>query len=123
MMNDQSPQEFRNAIPEDHGFNRFQDRIRNGKIKLCKECGGVMLKSSRMILSAGSALALVIVGLSFMTGYGVMNYLIQPPPYIKFGLPALYYIGSLLLGAGIMLFFIREKIWICEQCREFRKRG
>jgi hypothetical protein len=121
-MNEQSPQEFRNAIPDDHGFNKFQDRIRNGKIKLCKECGGVMLKSSRMILSAGSAVALVILGLSFMSAYGATRYLIQAPEYFKFALPALYYIGSLFLGSGIMFFFIREKIWVCEQCRDFTKR-
>ena len=33
----------------DKDFNRFQDRLRMGKVKLCDGCGGVMAKSSRMM--------------------------------------------------------------------------
>jgi hypothetical protein len=57
-----------------------------------------------------------------MTGYGVAIDFFQPPWYAKFCLPAFYYIGSLLIGAGIVFFFLRERVWRCPRCRETAKR-
>ena len=57
------------AASQDKEFSRFQDRLRQGKIKLCGGCGGVMTKSSRMILSAPAGLALIIIGTLHMVLY------------------------------------------------------
>jgi hypothetical protein len=103
-------------------FVRFQERLRRGRVKLCTSCGGVMGKSSRMILSPLSALLLIVVGTALMAFYGLSTNFYQTPWFIKFSLPAVYYIGSILVAVGILFFFIREKVWKCDKCRDIRKR-
>lgn len=110
------------AASQDKEFSRFQDRLRQGKIKLCGGCGGVMTKSSRMILSAPAGLALIIIGTLHMVLYGLATNFYQPPWFIKFVLPAGYYVGSIFIGVGVLFFFIRERIWLCKRCREMAKR-
>lgn len=106
----------------DREYLDFQDRLRNGRIKLCSSCGAMMIRSSRMILSSGSGVMLTLLGALLMFGYGVVTNFGQPPWYVKFALPAAYYLGSLFVGVGVLFFFIREKIWVCEKCREISKR-
>ncbi len=106
----------------DKEFSRFQDRLRKGKIKLCGGCGGVMTKSSRMILSAPAGAALVVIGTLHMVLYGLATNFYQPPWFVKFVLPAGYYVGSIFIGVGVLFFFIRERIWLCKRCKEIAKR-
>lgn len=101
---------------------RFQRRLTTGRVKLCSGCGGVMTRSSRMVISPLSALVLIILGFVLMVMYGFASNFYEPPWYMKFALPAVYYIGSIFIGVGILLFFIREKVWKCYTCREIRKR-
>lgn len=115
------PANYRSA-PPDKDFNRFQDRLRMGKVKLCDGCGGVMSKSSRMILSPLSGFVLVVFGAILMTMYGLATNFYQPPWFMKFALPAAYYLGSIFIGVGTLFFFIREKVWTCPRCKEIRKR-
>lgn len=103
-------------------FVRFQERLRKGRVKLCTSCGGVMEKSSRMILSPLAALLLIVVGAFLMGFYGLSTNFYQTPWFVKFSLPAIYYIGSILIAVGILFFFIREKVWKCVKCRDIRKR-
>jgi hypothetical protein len=107
---------------EDKDFNRFQDRLRMGKVKLCDGCGGVMVKSSRMILSPLAGLVVILLGAALMTSYGLATNFYQTPWFIKFVLPAGYYVGSIFVGVGVLFFFIREKVWTCHICKEIRKR-
>lgn len=102
--------------------HRFQTRVNVGKVKLCGSCGSVMVRSTRMVLSPMAGIALILLGAAFMAIYGVAANFYQTPWYLKFGLPALYYVGSLFVGIGILFFFIREKVWKCYKCREIRKR-
>ncbi len=81
-----------------------------------------MVRSTRMVLSPMAGIALILLGAAFMAIYGVAANFYQTPWYLKFGLPALYYVGSLFVGIGILFFFIREKVWKCYKCREIRKR-
>ncbi|MCA1961996.1 MAG: alkaline shock response membrane anchor protein AmaP [Desulfomonile sp.] len=81
-----------------------------------------MAKSSRMVLSVGAGFLLILVGVGLMAAYGLATNFFQTPWFIKFALPAMYYVGSLFVGVGILFFFIREKVWRCEHCREVRKR-
>jgi hypothetical protein len=106
----------------DKEFTRFQDRLRKGKVKLCGSCGGVMSKSSRMILSSLAAILLVGLGVGLMVGYGLATNFFQTPWYVRYALPASYYVGSLFVGVGILFFFIREKIWYCPKCKGIDKR-
>jgi hypothetical protein len=107
----------------DREYLDFQDRLRMGRIKLCSTCGAMMVRSSRMILSGTSGVMLTLLGALLVFCYGVAtNFLSQVPWYIKFVLPAGYYIGSIFVGVGILFFFIREKIWLCEKCKEVSKR-
>ncbi len=115
------PGYYASPVPE-KDFNRFQDRLRMGKVKLCDGCGGVMAKSSRMILSPLSGFVVIFLGVALMTLYGLATNFYQTPWFIKFALPASYYVGSIFLGVGILFFFIREKIWTCHRCKEIRKR-
>lgn len=119
-----SPEEipYYAGVPADEEFNRFQDRIRRGKVKICDGCGGVMNRTSRMILSPLAGLILVFLGIALMTFYGLATNFYQPPWFIKFALPAGYYVGSIFIGVGILFFFIREKVWVCHKCKEIRKR-
>ncbi len=106
----------------DREYLDFQDRLRTGRIKLCSCCGGMMIRSSRMVLSGASGVMLVLLGALLMTGYGVATNFLQPPWYIKFALPSAYYIASIFIAVGGVFFFIREKVWVCEKCREMCKR-
>jgi len=101
---------------------RFQRRLTTGRVKLCSGCGGVMTRSSRMVISPLAALLLIVLGFVLMVAYGLVSNFYQAPWYMKFALPAVYYIGSIFIGVGILLFFIREKVWKCYSCREIRKR-
>jgi hypothetical protein len=111
----------RRAI-SDPDLSTFQDRLRMGKVKLCIGCGGVMRKSSRMVLSWIAGLAVIVLGTVLMTLYGLATNFYQPPWFLKFLLPAGYYVGSILIGVGILFFFIREKVWYCPKCRDMQKR-
>jgi len=103
-------------------FTRFQERLMKGRVKLCVGCGGVMAKASRMIFSPLAGLLLIMLGTLMMTFYGLATNFYQTPWFVKFILPALYYIGSIFIGIGTIFFFIREKVWKCDKCREIRKR-
>ena len=102
--------------------HRFQTRVNVGKVKLCGSCGSVMVRSTRMVLSPVAGVVLILLGAAFMVGYGLATNFLLTPWYVKFGLPGLYYVGSLFVGVGILFFFIREKVWKCYKCREIRKR-
>jgi len=112
----------RRVSHSDRDLHTFQDRLRMGKVKLCDVCGGVMVKSSRMILSALAGLALIVLGAILMGLYGFATNFYQPPWFVRFLLPAGYYVGSIMVGIGIIFFFIREKIWYCPKCSEIRRR-
>ncbi len=120
--NDREDTPYSPGPAADKEFTRFQDRLRKGKVKLCSACGGVMNKSSRMILSSLAAILLIGLGASLMVGYGLATNFFQTPWYIRFALPASYYVGSIFIGVGILFFFIREKIWYCPKCKEIAKR-
>ncbi len=94
----------------------------SGRVKLCTYCGGIMIKSSRMTLSPMSGFMLILLGGILMAGYGLATNFYQTPWFAKFLLPALYYIGSIFLGVGVLFFFIRERVWKCERCGEVGKR-
>jgi hypothetical protein len=106
----------------DEEFNRLQDRIRRGKVKICDGCGGVMNKTSRMILSPFAGFVLVALGAALMFFYGLATNFYQPPWFLKFILPSSYYAGSIFITVGVLFFFIREKVWICHKCKDIRKR-
>lgn len=101
---------------------RVQDAVRRGKVKLCKKCGEVMTRSSRMILSVPCAVLLLVLGSALMVLYGLATNFFHTPWFAKFLLPATYYIGSIFVGVGLLFFFIRERIWYCRNCREVDKR-
>jgi hypothetical protein len=117
---DETP--FYASVPADEEFNRLQDRIRRGKVKICDGCGGVMNKTSRMILSPFAGLVLIALGALLMFFYGLATNFYQPPWFLKFVLPSSYYAGSIFITVGVLFFFIREKVWICHKCKEIRKR-
>ncbi|MEW6352574.1 MAG: hypothetical protein AB1646_26300 [Thermodesulfobacteriota bacterium] len=102
--------------------NRFQTRLQKGKVKLCANCNEVMVKSSRMVLSPFAGIVLTLLGASFLVGYGFAVNFLQTPWYVKFSLPAMYYVGAIFIGVGILFFFIREKVWFCQGCKDVRKR-
>jgi len=112
----------RRVDPPDSDLNTFQDRLRMGKVKLCNGCGGVMAKSSRMILSAPAGLGLIALGALLMALHGLAINFYQPPWFLRYLLPAAYYVGSIMLGVGVIFLFIREKIWYCHRCSEIHKR-
>ncbi|HMK36575.1 MAG TPA: hypothetical protein VK463_15990 [Desulfomonilaceae bacterium] len=113
---------YYSGMAGDNDFEKFHSRIRQGKVKLCAGCGEVMTKGSRRILSAPSGAALVTIGAFLMIAYGLATNFFQAPWYIKFALPAAYYVGSLFVGVGVLFFFIREKVWYCHRCKEIEKR-
>ncbi len=112
----------RRVNSSDRDLNTFQDRLRMGKVKLCNSCGEVMAKSSRMILSAPAGLGLIALGALLMAAHGFAINFYQPPWFLRYLLPAAYYVGSIMLGVGVIFFFIREKIWYCHRCSEIHKR-
>ncbi len=112
----------RRVDQSDSDFNAFQDRLRMGKVKLCNSCGGVMAKSSRMILSAPAGLGLIVLGALLMALHGLAINFYQPPWFLRYLLPAAYYVGSIMLCVGAIFFFIREKIWYCHRCGDIHKR-
>jgi hypothetical protein len=112
----------RRIDPPDGDLNTFQDRLRMGKVKLCNSCGGVMAKSSRMVLSAPAGLGLIVLGALLMALHGLAINFYQPPWFLRYLLPAAYYVGSIMLCVGAIFFFIREKIWYCHKCSEIYKR-
>jgi hypothetical protein len=109
-------------VVADNEHVRVHDAVRRGKLKLCRKCGEVMTRSSRMILSVPSAVLLVVLGSILMVLYGLATNFYQTPWFAKFLLPAAYYIGSIFVGVGLLFFFIRERIWYCGNCREVDKR-
>lgn len=80
---ERDPEYYRGPLP-DKDFNRFQDRLRMGKVKLCDGCGGVMAKSSRMILSPLAGFVVILLGAVLMTLYGLATNFYQPPWFVKF---------------------------------------
>jgi len=110
------------SLGRDREFTTFQTSLRKGKVRLCSACGGVMTRSSRMVLSPWSGLMVLIMGSLLMALYGLATYFFQPPWLVQFALPAAYYVGSLFAGVGILFFFIRERIWYCRKCKEIDKR-
>jgi len=81
-----------------------------------------MAKSSRMILSIPAGVCLLALGALLMGLYGVASNFYHTPWFLKFALPAAYYVGSLFVGVGILFFFIRERVWICRKCKEATRR-
>ena len=81
-----------------------------------------MRKSSRRVLSAPAGITLIVTGIILMAGYGLFTNFYQAPWFMRFALPALYYIGSILIGVGVVFFFIKENVWRCVDCREMTKR-
>jgi hypothetical protein len=110
------------GVAKEREYAKFQDRVRQGKVKNCSSCGGVMTRSSRMILSGIAGLTLMVLGAVFLTVYGLATSFYQAPWFLKFLLPASYYLGSIFIGVGILFFFIREKVWYCSRCKEIAKR-
>lgn len=109
-------------VAPDDDLNRFQDRLMRGKIILCHSCGNVMTKSSRMVLSPLAGILLGLLGAALMILYGMATVLYDVPWFLKFLLPASYYIGSIFVGVGILFFFIRERVWRCQKCMVVVKR-
>ena len=64
-----------------------------------------MRKSSRRVLSAPAGVVLILTGLLLMAGYGFFTNFYQAPWLMRFALPSLYYIGSILIGFGFVSFF------------------
>jgi len=75
-----------------------------------------------MVLSPLAAIVLVVMGLVLMVAYGLAVNFYQTPWFLKFALPAMYYIGLIFIGVGALFFFIRERVWRCHNCRELSKR-
>lgn len=88
----------------------------------CPRCGGTMKKSSRAILSIPAGIALIAFGAALMAFYGYATNFYQFPWFVRFALPAAYYVGSIFVGVGILFFFVRERIWRCKTCGEAWKR-
>ncbi len=109
-------------VKNDDDFGKLQTQLAKGSAKLCHVCGGIMKKRTRRVLSLSYGLALMLTGFFLMTFYGWATHFYQAPWIIKFSLPAIYYIGSIFIGVGILFFFIRENVWKCADCREISKR-
>jgi hypothetical protein len=75
-----------------------------------------------MVMSPVAGLLLILLGAAFMAAYGLATNFYPTPWFAKFALPAVYYIGSIFVGVGLLFFFIREKVWKCRKCGEIRKR-
>jgi hypothetical protein len=103
-------------------LKKFQKRLQKGKIRICPECGEIMGKANRMVLSPMSGILLIILGTLHMAIYGIVTNYLQAPWNVKFILPSIYYIGSILIGVGVVFFFIRERVWSCKRCGVISKR-
>ncbi len=113
---------YRRPAKNDDEFSKLQTRLAKGSAKLCPVCGGVMNKRTRRILSWIHGASLSLMGILMMVFYGWATHFYQAPWLVKFALPAIYYIGSIFIGVGILFFFIRENVWKCMDCREISKR-
>lgn len=102
--------------------SRMNTRLGRRKAKFCAECGGPMTKSTRMVLSPLWGIALIVMGTLHMAAYGAATTMVQAPWFLRFALPAIYYIGSILIAVGVCFFFIRERVWRCSTCRETARR-
>ncbi|MGC9029255.1 MAG: hypothetical protein ACP5LD_06270 [Desulfomonilaceae bacterium] len=89
---------------------------------VCPHCAGTMKKSSRAILSIPAGIALAALGVALMVFYGYATNFYQVPWFVRFALPAAYYLGSIFIGVGVLFFFIRERIWRCRDCGQVWKR-
>jgi hypothetical protein len=103
-------------------LKKFQKRLQKGKIRICPECGEIMGKANRMVLSPVSGFILIVLGVAHMVLYGVVTNYLQAPWSLKFALPAVYYVGSIFIGVGVVFFFIRERVWVCKRCGVVSKR-
>lgn len=103
-------------------LRKFKKRLEKGKIRICPECSEIMGKANRMTLSPVSGFMLIILGIALMAGYGVITNYLQAPWSVKFILPAMYYVGSIFIGVGMVFFFIRERVWLCKRCGMISKR-
>ena len=112
---------FGDPTPDDD-LTRFHDRLMRGKIILCQSCGNVMTRSSRMVISPVAGVLLIILGATLMFLYGLATIFYDVPWFLKFLLPASYYVGSIFVGVGIVFFFIRERVWKCQKCMMICKR-
>ncbi len=110
------------VLAADDDLTRFQDRLMRGKILLCQSCGNVMTRSSRMVFSPLAAFLLILLGAALMFCYGLATIFYDVPWFLKFLLPASYYVGSIFIGAGVVFFFIRERVWRCQKCMVIVKR-
>ncbi len=106
----------------DRAYLGFQDRMRQGKIKLCDQCGGIMMKSSRRLLSGMSGFSLLVLGAVLMAVYGLALHYTLAPSFIKFLLPAAYYMGAIFIAIGVVFIIIRERVWLCDNCKRLDKR-
>ncbi len=113
---------YRRPVKNNEDFSKLQTQLAKGAAKLCHVCGGIMKKKTRRVLSFSYGIALIVSGLFLMAFYGWATHFYQAPWIIKFSLPAIYYIGSIFIGVGILFFFIRENVWKCADCREISKR-
>lgn len=113
---------YNRPVRNDENFTKLQTQLSKGSVKLCPVCGGVMRKKTRRVLSWFHGLALLLTGILFMVFYGWATHFYQAPWLVKFALPAIYYIGSIFIGVGVLFFFIRENVWKCVDCREISKR-
>jgi hypothetical protein len=117
-----SPEAFAARGAQQKADQSWQRYRAPGRGKFCIDCGSPMKRTSRMILSPLAGLLLLAFGGALMTGYGMATNFYQTPWFLKFVLPAIYYIGSIFVGVGLLFFFIREKVWKCRGCKEIRKR-
>ena len=112
----------RPVVAPGQDLGKYRDRVRAGRVKLCGSCGGIMKKSSRTVLSIPAGVSLIAIGVLLMAFYGYATNFYQVPWFVKFVLPASYYIGSIFMAFGVLFFFIRERVWKCERCEEMSKR-
>lgn len=110
------------APSSDNDLDKFRDRVMNGRVKLCRDCGGIMKKSSRAVLSIPFGIGLLGLGIILMGFYGYATNFLEVPWFVKFALPAVYYIGSIFIAFGVLFLFIRERIWKCGRCAEMSSR-
>ena len=74
------------------------------------------------MLSGLCGFLLIVLGAGLMAAYGLAVNFIEIHWSVTFALPAVYYVGSLFIGVGILFFFIRERVWYCPNCQQVDKR-
>jgi hypothetical protein len=114
-----TPKAIREKPQQDRGLQILESP---SQTMICRHCISPMSKTSRAILSIPSGILLILVGGALMGFYGLATNFYQVPWFIRFALPAAYYIGSIFVGIGVLFFFIRERIWKCTHCGEILKR-